>query len=105
MLGNTPFSVLRRQLSPHRVIAAVYVYELARSHVQVVRQERAGGAADGRLVLQSPAQRRLLFPNLFEILEPRNAARGKRRQRSRADGVDTNLVAPHVAREVWPHRL
>jgi hypothetical protein len=45
----------RRQLCPHGVISAVDVQELARCHVQVLRQENAHRPANRGFVLQAPA--------------------------------------------------
>src|SRR5450759_3782468 len=90
----------RRHLRAHGVIAAIDVKQLAGGHGQVVRQESTCGSTDRRFVLQTPPERCAILPYLFEILESRNAARGERRQRTGANRVDTNLVAPEIACEV-----
>src|SRR5207253_5599481 len=88
-----------RQFTPHRVIAAVDVQKLACGQVEIIRKDDADRTSHRGFVLQVPAQGRTLFPNLFEILEPGDAAGREGCQGSGADRVDANLVAAEVPRQ------
>src|SRR5439155_416893 len=74
--------------------------ERARGHVEEVAQEDGDRPTDRRSVLQTPAERSPFFPYLFEILKAGDAARGERRQRSRANSIDANLVTAEVSRQI-----
>src|SRR4029077_7589797 len=105
MWGRSPNSLGRRKLGPHGVVPAVDMHQLAGGHIQIVRKQGHDSAADRSPVLQIPAQRRPYSPHLFKILEARDATRSHRGERSRANGVDANLVTAEIARQITSHRL
>src|SRR5207237_8479347 len=57
--------IRRRQFSPHRVVPAVNVQELAGGHVEEVGEEDGDRPTDRRSVLQTQAVRSPVLPSLF----------------------------------------